>query len=582
MKPRYALIPVIIGAVYLLAAALIVIFSGGATLSSGNLSISIHSLRSPISVFWALFIISAVLLSIKKSESTPDSAEHQQKTDQRALQRIELIVLILLFTAALAVRVYKITLPPLDFHPTRQYNNAIIARQLYCNTLQGPDDRWKHGFYNVGELFLEPPVSEMTAVLGYLVLGYESLIVPRLLSSLCWLAGGIALYCAMRRLSGRQGAFFGTLLFLFLPYAIASSRCFMPDPIMVSALCFYILAIVRYADRPSIGNLIFSIVAAAFTIFLKGMSVFIIFGGAFALLLYRAVTERRWKENITTGLIFLAATAIPVSLYAHFFLGREFKGRLFGRFLPNLTFTLFPYIGWLNMVDSALGIVFLAMALCALRLFNGAQRALLSGMMLGYLLFSLIFNYHCATHDYYHMPLIPLAAILGGAFIARVIAAVEVEAGKNITRVMVFCLTGILMLAFIAEGASKITRQECDAQISLAREMGSAVGHSRNTILLAPYYGDLIKYYGWVEGTPWPDSRDLQYWEWEGRKLRDSRELLKKWIENRHFRYFMVADMKEFRKQSELAAFLESTCPVIWKSDEGVIYDLSEKKPGNS
>ncbi|MGV8123371.1 MAG: ArnT family glycosyltransferase [Candidatus Xenobiia bacterium LiM19] len=279
MKPRYALIPVIIGAVYLLAAALIVIFSGGATLTSGNLSISIHSLRSPISVFWALLIISAFLLSIKKSDGTPDSVEHQQKTDQRALQRIELIVLILLFTAALAVRVYKITLPPLDFHPTRQYNNAIIARQLYCNTLQGPDDRWKHGFYNVGQLFLEPPVSEMTAVLGYLVLGFESLIVPRLLSSLFWLAGGMALYCAMRRLSGRQGAFFGTLLFLFLPYAIASSRCFMPDPIMVSALCFYILAIVRYADRPTIGNLVFCIVSAACTIFLKGMSVFIIFGG---------------------------------------------------------------------------------------------------------------------------------------------------------------------------------------------------------------------------------------------------------------------------------------------------------------
>ncbi|MGV8123370.1 MAG: hypothetical protein AB2L14_26760 [Candidatus Xenobiia bacterium LiM19] len=180
------------------------------------------------------------------------------------------------------------------------------------------------------------------------------------------------------------------------------------------------------------------------------------------------------------------------------------------------------------------------------------------------------------------MPLIPLAAILGGAFIARVIAAVEVKAGRKASRAMMLCLTGILMLAFVVEGSSKITRDQCDAQISLATEMGSAVGHSRNTILLAPYYGDLIKYYGWVEGTPWPDSRDLQYWEWEGRKLRDSRELLKRWTENRHFRYFVVADMKEFRKQSELAAFLESTYTAIWKSDEGVIYDLSEKKPGNS
>ena len=145
---------------------------------------------------------------------------------------------------------------------------------------------------------------------------------------------------------------------------------------------------------------------------------------------------------------------------------------------------------------------------------------------------------------------------------------------------MTACMTGILLLAFITEGAPRITAQDCAGQISLAEEMGRAVNHSRNTILLAPYYGDLIKYYGWVEGCPWPDSRDLQYWEWEGEKLKDPRELLQRWIERRHVKYFIATDVKELEKQHELVEFMDSSYRALLKRDDAVIYDLSQSREG--
>jgi 4-amino-4-deoxy-L-arabinose transferase-like glycosyltransferase len=577
MKPRYALIPVTAGALFLLAATLFIIVSGGSTVKAGGLSISIHSLRAPVSIFWAFFMISAFILLAWEKKSPAESRKYE---DREPLQRLELILLILLFIAGFAVRLYKITMPPLDFHPTRQYNNAIIARQLYCNTLKAPEDRWKHGFYNVDDLFLEPPVSEMTAVLAYRIAGCENLALPRIISSIFWLAGAAALYCALRRISGRTGAFFGAFLFLFMPFSIASSRCFMPDPLMVSALCFYILAIFRYIEKPSAGNLALSLVTAAIAVFLKGMSVFIVIGGAGMMLLYRALTERRWKEGVFTFALFLAMTSIPVSLYAALFLGGRFGGRLFGRFLPSLTFTLIPYAGWLNMLDIALGVVFVAMALLALATVRGAVRFALAGMLIGYAAFALVFNFHCATHDYYHMPLIPVVCVLAGAFIGRTVSLFEAYAGTRASAVITACMTGILLLAFVTEGAPRISAQECVSQISLAEEMGCAVNHSRNTILLAPYYGDLIKYYGWVEGSPWPDSRDLQYWEWEGEKLKDPRELLLRWIERRHVKYFIATDVKELEKQHELAEFMDSNYKALLKRDDAVIYDLSQSSQG--
>src|SRR5690606_34774688 len=45
------------------------------------------------------------------------------------------VTVLLLFVAAAALRLYDLTDPPLDFHPTRQLYSALKARGMYYATL---------------------------------------------------------------------------------------------------------------------------------------------------------------------------------------------------------------------------------------------------------------------------------------------------------------------------------------------------------------------------------------------------------------------------------------------------------------
>ena len=47
-----------------------------------------------------------------------------------------LFLISILFIAAFGMRVYHINEPPLDFHPTRQYRSAIIARSYFFERSQ--------------------------------------------------------------------------------------------------------------------------------------------------------------------------------------------------------------------------------------------------------------------------------------------------------------------------------------------------------------------------------------------------------------------------------------------------------------
>src|SRR5512134_1350495 len=85
--------------------------------------------------------------------------------------------LILIFGAALAIRLYDLTDLPLDFHPTRQLVSFIKARGYYYDS--------------------KPTVFESLVAYTYRFTG-EQVWVPRMYSSLFWLIGGIFLFLLAR------------------------------------------------------------------------------------------------------------------------------------------------------------------------------------------------------------------------------------------------------------------------------------------------------------------------------------------------------------------------------------------------
>jgi dolichyl-phosphate-mannose-protein mannosyltransferase len=99
----------------------------------------------------------------------------------------------------------------MDFQGVRQYHGVLLARGLYEWLLTGdlktiPPDG-----------FIEPPILEVLASLCYVVLGGEDLWVPRLLSALFWMLGGVFLYLIAKRLFSPNAAVFSVFFTSLLP-----------------------------------------------------------------------------------------------------------------------------------------------------------------------------------------------------------------------------------------------------------------------------------------------------------------------------------------------------------------------------
>ena len=98
----------------------------------------------------------------------------------------------LLFIAAFGLRLYHIDGPPMDFHPTRQYHSAVMARGYYFEASDSAPE-WKRELAILNERregIIEPPSVEVMAFLAYRAVGGEHLWIPRLLSAVFWLKGG--------------------------------------------------------------------------------------------------------------------------------------------------------------------------------------------------------------------------------------------------------------------------------------------------------------------------------------------------------------------------------------------------------
>src|SRR5215216_8103096 len=132
------------------------------------------------------------------------------------------IALVLIFGAALAIRLYDLTDLPFDFHPTRQLVSFIKARGLYYETQPNGVSTWKlETAIRMAKLKadVEPVVFEHLVAFTYRFTG-EQLWVARIYSSLFWLIGGVFLFMLVRDLTSFDGAVLSTAYYLLFPYAI--------------------------------------------------------------------------------------------------------------------------------------------------------------------------------------------------------------------------------------------------------------------------------------------------------------------------------------------------------------------------
>jgi 4-amino-4-deoxy-L-arabinose transferase-like glycosyltransferase len=309
----------------------------------------------------------------------------------------------------------NLTNPPLDFNPTRQLFSALKARGIYYQYVTNVSETQRQQAIALGDTgIVEPPVLENLVAQTYRLTG-EHLWIARIYSSLFWVLGGLALFLLVQELAlSSAAALIATLFYLFVPFGVLASRAFMPDPLMVSLICFSLWALFRWQNTLRWKWAITFGILAGISLFVKNLSVFVILGGFAGVVLLGRGFKHAFRDPQVWAMAILLA--LPPLIYAAYGMLKLNAGSQFAlRFFPKMWVDPAFYFRWAYTVNWNVGLVSTLFAVLSVFLADPKrERPLLIGMWVGYILFGFTFSYHFYTHDYYQLSLIPVVAISMG------------------------------------------------------------------------------------------------------------------------------------------------------------------------
>ena len=493
---------------------------------------------------------------------------------------LRIITLILIFSAALAIRLYDLTDLPLDFHPTRQLLSAIKARGLYYETEPDGISTWKlETAIHQAKLKsdVEPVVFERLVAFTYRFTG-EQLWIARIYSSLFWLIGGIFLFMLLRELVSFEGAVFSTAYYLFFPYAIIASRSFQPDPLMVMLILAFWWMFSRWmtsAFPHGRGTWVWAFLAGllgGFAIFVKFSAAFFVVGGALGLALSH-FSLRDLLRNVKVWVMVLLGVlpALAYLVYGIFiagFFGQQFSGR----FIPMLLSNPLNYLQWETKASLAAGGIFIMLGLLGFFLVRDRRvQIFLYGLWGSYLFYGLFFDYHTPTHDYYHLPFIPIVAVslapLGEWFFARLADATVRRWTRGAAYVIL--VYGLLSVVWDVRNQMKAVDYRPDA--AMWADIGGQFDEAARIVALTQDYGSRLQYWGWRTAAVWPYMGDVNYVDVRGGTFSFDK-LFNAYSSKRDF--FLVTDFNEFEQQSELKERLFASYPIYVQGNDFLIFDL--------
>jgi 4-amino-4-deoxy-L-arabinose transferase-like glycosyltransferase len=421
---------------------------------------------------------------------------------------------------------------------------------------------------------IEPQIFEAITAITYKVVGQEVIWIPRIYSSLFWLIGGFGLYLLARELGGVDGAVVTLIFFVFMPFGIIASRSFQPDPFMIMWVTLAWLAFILWRKTSSWKHAILTGAFAGAAMLVKSVAVFMLLGGMLVVVL----VDLGIKKTIRNGQVWVIGlmSGLPVGIYTlHGVLTLGLEKQFQGRFFPELLLDPGHYVRWVSEMMAIVGYSGLIIGLIGIFIFrNASHQAFLLGLWCGYVVYGLVFPYHFLTHNYYHLPLIPLVALsitpVADSLFNR-ISDLHLRWWSKAGVILVI-LFGILLQ--IWDVRVELAKNDYRHEPKYWEDVASKVNHKANIVALTQDYGDRITYYGWHQVNNWPETAHLAYRELRGGKPLEFGE----WFQEQTLGmdYFLVTRLKELDRQPELKNELFNNYE-IYEEGEGFIYfDLNK------
>ncbi len=483
-------------------------------------------------------------------------------------------LLLLIFVLAGGLRVHFLN--TIVIPSERQYRSAIISRAIYYQWSNAAQD-WKREVAEVSRQradFLEPPVQEMISAAIYLVIGRENLWIPRFLSSIFWLLGGVSLFFVARRMMSSLAAGVVVCYYLFLPIGVLTSISFQPDSLMMVLFLSGLLLILRYSEKPSKGRLLAAASVAAIAILVRPLCLFTLTASFGAVALYQARIERMLRTRHV--LLFLGISLLPGLLYYTVAIagGRYVASQAETSFVPSLLLDRRFWEGWLYTATGTVGVGMTAAGLLGLAVRpNTIHKAFLFGLGVGYVIFCLTFTYYIRFASHYHLQLAVIVSLSAGGLVDLFVRGFEPHRKRLLSWALTAAAMGMVVFFNYQQIKGVVNTVTPIEPPAVAREIGELVGHSTNTVFLAAAYGMALEYHGEFSGVHWPRAEK----HWAFQKPGDQPLSVEERLEVIPFRpeYFIITDLVQYQdNHSDLQAYLAEEGELISDRSAYRVYRL--------
>ena len=491
------------------------------------------------------------------------------------------ILFIILLTLGGLLRLLDITDPPLDFQPSRQLRNSLVARDIYYSLLPTATTEQRElasSFArSVGQY--EPSVTESIVAVTYLFTGGENFIAARIWSTLFWLLAGIALFDLARRAVSPWAALLALAYYLVLPFSVQASRSFQPDPLMTSAFVIGIYFLYRWSESYSLlpsGEeqemraawkwAILAGVFLGFATFVKIVIAFFVGSAAIALVLF-TLKKDFWKSK---QVWLMAALMIVPALIFYILLNQGRSTEYFFAWTVTLIKLITSadfYSKWLAFIGSLFGLTMIFLGIAGALIATPRLRWLLISLWIGYLLYGLTLPFQMYTHSYYHIQLVPIIALGLAAALNPLVESVAVQGQAGRVGFIALIVAVIGYQSWVAR--SVLAAEDFHHEPVFWKHVGDVIPANTDVIALTQDYGYRLMYFGWRKVSLWPLSTDLS--EARGGHHAERAADFADLTEGKE--YFLVTAFGQFDKQPDLKEIL-AQYPIASQGDGYVLYDL--------
>ncbi len=477
------------------------------------------------------------------------------------------VAFIILLTLGGLLRLLDLTDPPLDFQPSRQLRNSLVARDIYYSLLPTANTEQKElasSFArSVGQY--EPPVIESIVAVTFLVTGGENFIAARIWESLFWLAAGVALFDLMRRAVSPWAAVVAIAFYFVLPFSVQASRSFQPDPLMTAAFVAGIYFLYRWSEEQAWKWAILAGVFFGFATFVKIVIAFFVGAAAIAMVLF-TLKKDFWKSKQVWAMA--AIMVVPAFLF-YILLNQGRSTEYFFAWTVTLIKLITSadfYSKWLAFVGSIFGLTMIFLSLAGALIATPRLRWLLISLWVGYVLYGLTLPFQMYTHSYYHIQLIPIIALGLASALNPLLESVAVQSPVGRVGFIALVIAVIGYQSWVAR--SVLIAEDFRHEPAFWKQVGDAIPANTDVIALTQDYGYRLMLFGWRKVSLWPLSTGLS--EARGGE-QDAAGDFADLTEGKE--YFLVTASGQLEKQPDLKKIL-AQYPIAAEGDGYVLFDL--------